>query len=303
MYIIPILTPKYLICNMIILENEYLRAAITPVGAELQSLLHKTTGIEHMWNGDAKYWPKYSPVLFPIVGLLKDDTYTYQNKTYILPRHGFAREKTFSSEMISPAEVLFTLKADEETRAVYPFEFILKLRYRIHENSFSCTYEVINAGNSDLLFSVGAHPAFAVPFTKDGSYDEYYLKFNKTENLQRWNLQDGILTNSTQPLPTSNNRLLISAALFYKDALVLKNLQSNQLTLTCNNHSHGMHFSFNGFPYFGIWAAKDAPFVCLEPWCGIADNITHNHDLEKKEGIERLPAGEDWKRTWEVECF
>lgn len=288
---------------MIILENEYLHAAIAPMGAELQSLLHKTTGIEHMWNGDAAYWPKFSPALFPIVGLLKDDTYTYRNKTYTLPRHGFAREKMFSSEMISPAEVLFTLKSDEATRAVYPFEFILKLRYRIHEHNLSCTYEVTNPGNEELLFSVGAHPAFAVPFTKEGSYDDYYLAFNKAENLQRWTLHQSLLTNTTEPLPSSNNRLLLNAALFYQDALVLKNLQSNQVTLACNSHSHGIHFSFNGFPYFGIWAAKDAPFVCLEPWCGVADNIAHNQDLENKEGIERLPAGEDWKRMWEVECF
>jgi galactose mutarotase-like enzyme len=288
---------------MIILENEHLSATIAAKGAELQSLFNKQTGLEYMWSGDAAYWGKHSPVLFPIVGGLKNDTYYFNDKEYKLPRHGFARDKTFAAEKISGSEAVFTLTEDEETLQVYPFAFTLKLRYSLNAAAISCTYEVYNSGKDDLLFSVGAHPAFAVPLTSDTNYADYYLKFNTTETLQRWKLQDGLVSAVTEVLPAENNTLLLNAALFYQDAIVLKNMQSNAITLGCSKHNHGLHFTFNDFPFFGIWAAKDAPFVCLEPWCGIADGVNHNQQFKDKEGINVLPAKEHWQRTWSAACF
>ncbi len=288
---------------MIILENEHLRATIAEKGAELQSLFNKQTGIEYMWSGDAAYWGKHSPVLFPIVGGLKNDTYYFKDKVYKLPRHGFARDKTFTAEKVSDNEAVFILTEDEQTLEVYPFAFTLKLRYSLNAAAISCTYEVYNSGKEDLLFSVGAHPAFAVPLTNGTVYTDYYLQFNTTETLQRWKLQDGLVSSVTETLPVENKRLLLHKQLFYEDAIVLKNMQSNLITLGCNKHHHGLHFKFNDFPFFGIWAAKDAPFVCLEPWCGIADGVNLNQQLQDKEGINVLPANKHWQRTWSVECF
>lgn len=286
---------------MIILENESLRASIAPKGAELQSLINKKTSLEYMWGGDP-VWPKYSPVLFPIVGGLKNETYYYRDKAYQLPRHGFARDKIFTAEKISDSEAVFTLTEDEQTLMVYPFAFTLKLRYQLNDNALSCTYEVYNSGKEDLLFSVGAHPAFAVPLTAATNYNDYYLEFNTTEQLQHWKLQDGLI-GSPGPLPTTGDKLILEKALFYDDAIVLKKMQSNIITIASNKHAHGLHFKFNDFPFFGIWAAKDASFVCLEPWCGIADSILHNQQLENKEGIQHLPPGAPWQRTWSVACF
>ncbi len=288
---------------MIILENENLSATFANKGAELQSLIYKQTGIEYMWNGDAAYWGKHSPILFPIVGGLKNERYYFKDKEYILPRHGFAREKNFAAEKISNTEMVFALTQDEQTLAVYPFEFILQLRYQLNSASLSCTYEVFNPGNEELLFSVGAHPAFAVPMVKDTTYTDYYLEFNITEQLQRWKLQDGLISTISELLSTTDNKLLLSNELFYEDAIVLKNIQSNRITIGCIKHQHGIHFKFSDFPFFGIWASKDAPFVCLEPWSGIADSITHNQQLKDKEGINVLAAKEQWQRTWVVECF
>jgi len=288
---------------MIILENEILRAAIAPKGAELQSLINKQNGIEYMWGGDAAFWGKYSPVLFPIVGGLKKDTYYYQDKEYNLPRHGFARESVFMKEQLSSAQAVFTLQQDEQSLVVYPFSFTLKLHYQLDENTLRCTYEVCNSGNENLLFSVGAHPAFAVPITTDTTFPDYYLEFNTAETLHRWKLQEGLISSSAELLPTVNNKLMLAKELFYEDAIVLKNMQSNVITLGCSKHSHGIHFKFNDFPFFGIWAAKDASFVCLEPWCGIADSVTHNQQLNMKEGINTLAVNANWQRTWAVECF
>ena len=288
---------------MIILENEQLRATIVPKGAELQSLFNKTTGIEHMWSGDPAYWGKHSPVLFPIVGSLLNNIYYYHGKAYHLPRHGFARDKDFTAEQPNATTAVFTLTADEQTLEIYPFAFELKLRYELNGTSISCTYEVSNPGEETLLFSVGGHPAFAVPFIKDSNYTDHYLQFNETETLWRWKLADGLIGETSGILPTANNILPLQLSLFYEDAIVLKNMKSNTITLGCNKHSHGLHFTCNDFPFFGIWAAKDAPFVCLEPWCGIADSVNDDQQLKNKEGINTLLPNEHWQRTWSVECF
>jgi galactose mutarotase-like enzyme len=288
---------------MITLKNDSLTAVIASKGAELQQLTNHSTGINYLWSGDAAYWGKHSPVLFPIVGGLKGDIYFYNGQQYNLPRHGFARDRDFSTQQLSNTEVVFTLNDDDSTRAVYPFAFTLKIRYRLNQNWLACTYEVYNPGNDVLPFSVGAHPAFAVPLTAGLQYSDYYLEFNKTENLQRWKLLNGLIATTAEPLPAENNKLLLDASLFYEDAIVLKGLQSSCITLASTKNRQGLSFYFNGFPYFGIWAAKDAPFICLEPWCGIADGVNHNQQLLDKEGINLLAPGEHFERTWSVECF
>jgi len=227
----------------------------------------------------------------------------YKDKSYQLPRHGFARERTFLKDQISPSEAVFTLTQDTDTLTVYPFAFSLKLRYHLLDNSLTCTYEVTNTGYDELLFSIGAHPAFAVPMVKDTDYEDYYLQFNATEELFRWKLDSGLIADHAEPLSAANGKLPLAHQLFYKDAIVLKNIQSNKITIGCTTHRHGLHFNFKEFPSFGIWAARDANFVCLEPWCGIADSVLHDQQLANKEGIVQLAPNTNWQRNWQVECF
>ena len=288
---------------MIILENEILKAVISEKGAELQSLINKENGIEYMWRGDAAFWGKHSPILFPIVGALKANTYFYKEKAYQLPRHGFARESVFFKEKLSNTEAVFTLTQSAATLEVYPFAFTLKLRYQLQNNALICTYEVINTGYDELLFSIGGHPAFAVPMLKDSSYNDYYLQFNKPEILKRWKLAGGLIANEADELTTENGKLNLQKELFYEDAIVLKNLKSNVINLGCSAHKHGLEFHFKDFPFFGIWAAKDADFICLEPWCGIADSVSHDQQLSTKEGIINLAANNKWQRNWKVVCY
>lgn len=288
---------------MILLENENLIAKINEKGAELESLVKKQTGLEYMWSGDPAYWPKYSPVLFPVVGGLKDNTYYYNGKAYQLPRHGFGRDKTYVAEQISNTEAVFKLTQDEQTLSVYPFAFIFKVRYQLNGNAISVTFEVENPAQTQLLFSAGGHPAFAVPLAADTAYDDYFLQFNRAEIIQRNKLINGLTGNNYEVLPMEGGILPLHKSLFYEDAIVIKGMQSNVITLACTKHQHGIHFTFNDFPFFGIWAAKDASFVCLEPWCGITDGVDHDQQLQHKEGIITLEAGEQWKRTWSAECF
>ena len=288
---------------MIILENGEMKVSIAAKGAELQSIYNKVTQLEYLWNGDPGFWPRRSPVLFPLVGSVLEDTYVYKNASYHLPRHGFARDKEFVSEKVSDTEAVFTLTDDAESLLVYPFQFTLKLRYTLSGDTVTCQYEVINSGKEVLLFSVGAHPAFSIPLVKGTDYTDYYLQWNQPETLVRWIQEGGYSNTKTEVLPTDNGQLPLKHSLFYDDALVLKNLQSDCISILSTQHSHGIDFKFSQFPYFGIWASKDAPFVCLEPWCGITDNITHNKQFEEKEGIERLGPGGQFIRSWSVSCF
>jgi len=288
---------------MITLENDFLKVDIAPKGAELQSLFSKETGINYLWDAQSKYWAKHSPILFPIVGALKNDQYIYKGKTYHLPRHGFARDYNFETDKISQTEAVFTLNQNEDTLKVYPFYFELKLSYKVIDNKLHLSYQVTNTGKDELLFSLGAHPAFAVPNTPNTSYEDYYLAFNTDEKLTYWKLNKGLVTNEREVIDLPTHKLRLAHHLFYDDALVFKNMESNCISLLNTQNDYGLHFHFEDFSFFGIWAAIDAPFVCLEPWCGVADGINHNLKLEQKEGIMSLPVGHKWDRFWEVECF
>lgn len=273
------------------------------MGAELKQLVHKETGIDYLWNSDPAYWAKSSPVLFPIVGALENNTYSYDGKEYTLPRHGFAREMDFEVTQVNDSTVLFTLEHTAETLKHYPFEFKLGLRYVLEETTLSCTYEVYNPGDKDLLFSIGAHPAFKAPLAAGEAYSDYQLVFNKDSELVYHKINNNLIDAATVALPLQNGALTLTHELFYEDALVFKSLISNEISLQDKQANHGLRFKFNGFPYFGIWAAKDADFVCLEPWCGIADLVGHNGKLEEKAGIITLEVGGNWRKTWQVSCF
>jgi galactose mutarotase-like enzyme len=288
---------------MIFLENEHFRASFAVKGAELQNVTGTHSGTEFLWSGNPDFWGKFSPVLFPIVGGLKNNVYQYEGKAYELPRHGFARELEFDYEFINDHEILFTLVHNEETLKVYPFEFRLGLRYKIFGASLCCTYEVYNPAEKKLLFSVGAHPAFAAPLNKQGIYTDYYLQFNADSDLTYHHIKENLISDQTSTIHLQDGKLPLQHHLFYEDALVFKNLKSTSISLLNTKNYNGLNFCFEGFPYFGIWAAKDANFVCLEPWCGIADSMDHDLQLTNKEGIVTLEPHGNWERTWQVTFF
>ena len=285
------------------IRNEHLAIDFSTRGAELKSIVGIDSSINYMWRGDAQFWGKFSPVLFPIVGALKENTYQYQGKEYTLPRHGFARDMEFEHELIGSSEIAFKLKHTDETLKIYPFEFELTLRYRLRGASLQCTYQVLNPNNQTMLFSIGGHPAFAAPLNNEGIYTDYYLQFNNDDELTFHHIEDNLISDQTTTIELKDKTLPLKHELFYGDALVFKNLKSNHIRLLNTKNYNGLNFHFEGFPYFGIWAAIDADFVCLEPWCGIADGINHDQQLEEKEGIEKLAAGETWERSWEFCCF
>jgi galactose mutarotase-like enzyme len=199
--------------------------------------------------------------------------------------------------------ITFLLKSNSASKEKYPFDFELRLIYNLRKNSLITSYEVKNTGNDEMLFSLGAHPAFKVPLIKELNYEDYYLEFNQSEKANRWPItKEGLIKAETQSL-LNGNTINLTRQLFSEDALVFKHLQSDIVSLKTNKNNHGLTFSFKGFPYLGIWAQPGADFVCIEPWCGHADSVNHNMELTLKEGIEKLAANESWSRAWRVEFY
>lgn len=289
---------------MTTIENKVLRVEINPKGAELTSIKHKQNGIEYMWNGDPAFWPKHSPVLFPIVGALKQETYLFEGKEYRLGRHGFARDYVFAVKDQTEDSVTFHLSDSKETKVDYPFAFSLDIQYTLLENTVAVKYRVLNPGKQPLYFSIGAHPAFALPLVKDTSYEDYYLEFEKTEQSGRWPISaDGLIESTTEPVLSNTNKLPLTKDLFARDALVFKDLKSTRLSLRSDKTEHGLDFDFPGFPFMGLWAKKGADFLCIEPWCGIADGVNASRNLTEKEGINKLVPGDEFVRTWVVKFY
>lgn len=289
---------------MMEIANEYIRVQVSAQGAELQSIVRKDNQLEYLWSGDPAFWGKKSPVLFPIVGGLKDNAYRYKGKTYQLGRHGFAREMTFNVNEHTPASITFSLSDNDDTLTKYPFPFTLTVRYTIQDATLKVGYSVQNTGDEPMYFSIGAHPAFKVPLVEGTSFEDYSLHFSQAELAPVWPLSDeGLIQAAPVPYLENTSELPLKKPMFYKDALVFKHLASEAISIRSDKTPHGLEVSFPGFPYMGIWSAKNADFVCIEPWCGIADHVFASGELSEKEGIHELAPEGIFKREWSAIFF
>lgn len=276
-----------------IIENENLRISVDDQGAELKSIFGKNHKIEYLWQGNPDFWGRRAPILFPIVGKLKDNTYTYQGKNYQLSQHGFARDMVFEMVSHEGSKISFLLISNEATRVIYPFEWTLKVSYHIDGNKLFVSVAINNTSSTDeMWFSVGFHPAFNVPI-EQGINDQQaiVLQFNKDKTANKRLLEHGLVGNSFE-LGMENSHIPLENETFLKDALVFQDLKTDQITLRSSDSDRSLVFSFADFPYLGIWSKPFAPFVCIEPWHGIADTVYHEGNLVNKEGIKSLkPTG------------
>jgi galactose mutarotase-like enzyme len=286
---------------MYILENEHITIKVEHKGAQLRSLFSKTDHTEYLWQADPIFWGKSSPVLFPIVGSLVNGTYQYQGKNYQLGRHGFARDLAFEISTETAHSVTFCLKSTPETLLNYPFAFELYISYTLKGNKLVVGYMVQNKQDLPMYFSVGAHPAFKLPFAQNTQYNNYELAFEQKENFYRYLLDsNGLLLEPPTTFGTEQNLIPLSKELFAKDALVFKNLKSEYLDIQSAKADTRLRIGIAGSTHLGLWAAPQAPFVCIEPWWGVADYATHNGDITQKEGIVALAPQSEFKAEWSV---
>lgn len=281
---------------IVTLKNNEISATINSFGAELVSLIKGETN--YIWTVDTNYWNKTSPVLFPIVGRLKNDSYSYKDKEYHLNRHGFARENEFEVVLQNETEVVFSFSSNEETLKVYPFIFELQIIYTLTTTGLLIAYKVINKSVDRMPFSIGAHPAFAMT----QNFEDYTLAFPKEEIFESYLLENELFSGKTKTIPSKGNTIPLSYDLFAEDALVFKHLKSSEITVLYKNEPY-FKINCKGFPYLGIWTKANAPFLCLEPWFGHADEKNTTGNIEEKAGVQKIDAKATFECQFSIEVL
>jgi galactose mutarotase-like enzyme len=280
------------------MENDLLAINIAPHGAELTSIRDIRTGFEYLWQADPAVWGRHAPVLFPIVGKVKNNALVVGGKTYPMTQHGFARDLLFTLVSETATSTWYQLQNDAQTLAVFPFPFELQLGYKLEGNTLHCVYKITNTGSDTLYFSIGAHPGFNLPVA---DLSQYHIIFEQPETAQRQLLSEGLFNGTQKPVFTTPTHIQLSQSLFEDDAIVLQNLRSSKISLQHQHSNFRIDLQYEGFPYMGIWTPKNCEqYICLEPWCGHADYTGGHTDISTKAGIERLTAGAVFERTYSL---
>jgi galactose mutarotase-like enzyme len=287
--------------NMYTLQNKKLKVTINPFGAELVSVVDINSGFEFMYDANPNFWKRHAPNLFPIVGRLKDNSYFYQGKEYKMSQHGFARDSMFELIEESNDTLIFSLSDNEESLKIYPFHFNFIIVYKLEDDHINITYRVNNPSKSELLFSVGAHPGFS--FDESQVIDDYKISISPSIENKQFVL-DGA---SVNPVPSIKEERLssfpISMQTFKNDALIYSD-DIDSITMESTKSNHKVIVDMKGFPYVGIWTTDNkkekSPFLCIEPWHGIADFTDHDKNLETKRGINKLGSNETFESTYTI---
>jgi len=297
--------------EIISISSDSLTVSIDAMGAQLMSLQKGES--EYLWQGDSNWWPRRAPILFPIVGVLKDGKAESAEGTVSLARHGLARLNQFEVVEKSDSSVTLQLKSTEETRKSYPYDFELRLIFSVSDDTLTQTYEVTNRGNVVLPFTLGAHPAFNIPVpgVEAASLDQYSLLFTRSWTSFGPSITDEGLCDYTTPqrLIVDSDTLSLSWELIDREkTITLEDVPDRRITLATSteapSEAHGIQMDFEGFDYLGIWSATPGcPFVALEPWCGIADTVDCDGIFEHKPGIISLEPGQSIAKTLNIKVF
>ncbi|CAI8728718.1 LACX protein [Bacillus pseudomycoides] len=283
------------------IQNEKVIVSISEKGAELQSVRLKEDNTEYMWQGNPNYWGRRAPILFPIVGRLVDNIYYVDGKPYSLTQHGFARDLTFSVKEQSETKITYAVTSNQETLQKYPYEFELRVSYELDEQNIHVTYEVINPTSKEMFFSIGAHPGFNCPLIEGESFTDYHLSFNGPEHLETNVLKGPFLSKEKQLMVENKTELPLTYDLFKNDALIFENMNTNEISIRSHKHNKFVKVAFEGFPFVGVWTlGNDAPFLCIEPWYGIADEVEPAKDFKEKKGVQSLQANETFTCRYSI---
>ena len=273
------------------LKNENLTVLISDKGAEIISV-KSSDGCEYIWQGDAKYWAGQAPLLFPICGRLYGGKYTYGGKDYEMNIHGFARRSVFTVSEACDDMIRFTLTDSEETLAVYPFHFTLTLEYKLTGSQLLGGITVKNEGEEIMPFTLGLHPGFNVPLG-EGCFEDFYIEFSKTCSPDHIKMSDTcFLTGKNEAFYLEDGkRLPLRHSLFDNDAIFLAR-NCREISLKSDKSDRYVKFTAEDFPYVGFWHApkSDAPYVCIEPWCGMPSYDGEIDDFSKKRDMFRIGA-------------
>lgn len=268
-----------------------LSAEISPLGAELQSL-RTEDGLDLMWDGNPAIWTGRAPILFPIVGKLANDTYRYAGRTYIMPKHGFARTSAFHVAAHDTSSATFTLSATAQTDQIFPFAFELAVSFALSGSSLTCSSAVTNHGTDDMPASFGYHPALRWPLPFGAPRDRHRIVFAGPEPAPIRRIDPaGMLLPEPEPTPVRGRELVLEDFLFERDAVIFDQLVSRSLHYGAPQEPQ-LRFDFPEMPILGVWTKPGADYICIEPWQGINDRADFAGDIFDKPGIVRIAPGE-----------
>lgn len=288
----------------ICLRNEKLEVKVRSMGAELISL--KKDGREYMWRADPAYWGRTAPILFPFVGSLKGKAYRYQGKTYAMGQHGFARDMEFTVVSQTEDKLVMRLCETAETMEKFPFRFSLELSYELRGEELAVGWRVKNTDEKTLYFSIGGHPAFNCPMDGEGSQSGYMLRFMKDgkpvqEIVSAVIGEGGLVTKGTLEFGLEDGYLPITKELFDTDTIVLEDSQCDAVSLVDPEGREYLRVSFP-MPVVGIWTPvlKNAPFLCIEPWCGRCDDADFDGELPERRWGNSLEPSEEFHIAYTI---
>lgn len=286
------------------IKNEKLAVTIAAHGAELSSIYDKANDRELVWQADPAFWNRHAPVLFPNVGKYYGGHFTYNGTDYPMGKHGFARDTEFEQAASGENFVTYRLCADEESKKVYPFDFVLEITHRLNGNRLTVEWNVKNTDDKEMYFTIGGHPAFNVNVLPDTDFEDYSLVFKEGTEKLSYVLLDAesgtAIGDKVYELELTDSKYALKKDMFDKDALVFDGGQIEWAALALPDGKPYIALESKGFPNFGIWSKPGAPYVCLEPWCGRCDNKGFEGEISEKPGIIALKAGETFKKSYDI---
>lgn len=283
------------------ISNEFINITISDLGAELQSIVKD--GKEYLWNGDGKYWPERSPLLFPFVGRFTNGKYLLNGKEYEMDIHGFARKLPYELVEKTDNSLVFELRDNEETYKMYPYHFALQVQYVLVDKTVKIAYKVANLSDDRMYFGIGGHPGFALPFDDGLDFADYYLEFEGKSFPTRIGHTDTcFLSGSDEAFELKDNKVLpLAHNMFDDDAIVLKNM-SDTVTLKSDKGNRKVTVSYPDLPYLGLWHAPktEAPYICIEPWTSLPSRQDVVEEFRYKYDLVRIDAAEKYANTWSI---
>lgn len=280
------------------IENSTFTMQLTSAGAEMKRLFCKPWHRELLWvpkdEKTQNIWNRTAPILFPIVGKLKNDSYSFEGKNYKLTQHGFARDMEFECLSCGTQEIEFALKSSQKTLESYPFLFELLVKYALVDKRINIAYTVKNADQKEMFFSLGAHPAF-----ETFKIEDFEIHFEKKEK-GFFRLNNSLVDWHTL-YPLDEETLVPTKDLFAQDALIFKDLKSRYIDLIDQKRHETLRVNFDNSPFLGLWGKGSVPFVCIEPWFGVSDEEAHDQKLVSKRGILKLAPGQNFNYAFSIE--
>lgn len=284
------------------LENEFLKIKVQETGAELCSIINKQNNLEYIWQADPEIWGSNAPNLFPVIGSLKEGKYNFEGTDYEMPRHGFIRHnRKIRLKEKSKHQLVFELVYSGETLKIYPFKFDFRIAFNLNGKSLEVSYLVINLDSKPMFYSLGGHPAFNIQLFNGEKISDYYLNFHNKMTLDTYLLnEEGLVSSKTKNVLTNDSKLGLTKHLFDNDALIFKNIKSKKVDLLSEKNGKILTMEYLDFKNLGVWAKPGAPFVCIEPWLGIADIEDTDQNLKNKEGIRRLEEEDEFEASYTI---